>query len=189
MYYFKSFIFLSVIMSLTIGCQSNAKRIEEVLRDFTSHPIVMCTKDCVTFCSDSTYNPQTINDAILKYVCYIDSSECSPCILKNAYKWNDYISMFKKYGNDISFLYVISSKNYREIISQARESGFCQAIYIDTLGVFAKRNSHIPKESMYHVFLLDNENHIILVGNPLTNKTIENHFMKIVTKRLEMTSI
>ena len=71
--------------------------------------------------------------------------------------------MFKKYGNDISFLYVISSKNYREIISQARESGFCQAIYIDTLGVFAKRNSHIPKESMYHVFLLDNENHIILV--------------------------
>ena len=54
-------------MSLTIGCQSNAKRIEEALRDFTSHPIVMCTKDCVTFCSDSTYNPQTINDAILKY--------------------------------------------------------------------------------------------------------------------------
>ena len=42
---------------------------------------------------------------------------------------------------------------------------------------------------MYHVFLLDNENHIILVGNPLTNKTIENHFMKIVAKRLEMTSI
>ena len=73
-------------MSLTIGCQSNAKRIEEALRDFTSHPIVMCTKDCVTFCSDSTYNPQTINDAILKYDSDINSSECSTYIMKNAYK-------------------------------------------------------------------------------------------------------
>lgn len=78
---------------------------------------------------------------------------------------------------------------FKSFIFLSLESGFCQAIYIDTLGVFAKRNSHIPKESMYHVFLLDNENYIILVGNPLTNKTIENHFMKIVTKRLEMTSI
>lgn len=163
-----------------VGCKSNAERIEEILKRFKSRPITLCTADYMTLCSDSTYNPQVVNEATLKYIIYVDSSECSPCMLKNAYKWNDYIY---KFNNDsISFSYIISSQNSREVIEQTRESGFCQAVFVDTACVFSKQNPHIPQESMYHVFLLDKGNNVVLVGNPLVNQAIEEEFLSIVRK-------
>lgn len=180
----KSFFPFLMIFLLIIGCKSNIKKIEETLSEFVSHPISIDTSDYIAFCNDSTYNTQAINEATLKYVCYIDSFECSPCILKNAYKWNDYIYKFEDYGDKISFSYIISSSNSKDIITQARESGFCQTIFIDTLKQFSLHNPHIPIESLYHVFLLDKDNNIILVGNPLNNKAIEDKFNSIVKKTL-----
>lgn len=180
----KSFLPVLVVFPIIIGCKSNIKKIEETLSEFASHPIAINTSDYMTFCNDSTYNILAINKATLKYVCYIDSLECSPCILKNAYKWNDYINKFENYNDKISFSYIISSSSSKEIMTQVKESGFCQTIFIDTLKRFSLQNPHIPKESMYHVFLLDKDNNIILVGNPLINKVIEDKFYSVVEKTL-----
>lgn len=181
---YKNFAVITLIFFLSIGCKSHIKKIENTIRKFQSHPITIHTTDYIVFCSDSTYNVQDIDEATLKYICYVDSTECSPCVLKKAFKWNDYICKFRKHNKKITFTYIISSKNSDDIITQARESGFCQTVFIDTSGVFSKQNPHIPKESMYHIFLLDENNRIILVGNPLTNKGIEKAFFKIAKIKL-----
>lgn len=181
---YKNCLVIVLVSILSIGCKSRIKEIEETIKNFQSCPITLHPTDYVFFCSDSIYNAQEIEGATLKYIYYVDSSECSPCVLKKAFKWNDYILKFDKYKKKFSVSYIISSKSCDNIIMQARKSGFCQAIFIDTLGAFSKQNPHIPKESMYHVFLLDERNRIILVGNPLTNKDIEKSFLKIARKKL-----
>lgn len=57
-------------------------------------------------------------------------------------------------------------------------------VLLDTLGEFEKLNPHLPKNKALHTFLLDENNNVILVGNPLHNKKIEEMFNKIVEEKL-----
>ena len=61
---------------------------------------------------------------------------------------------------------------------------FNYPILLDTLGEFEKLNPHLPKNHLLHTFLLDENNRVVLVGNPLRNKKIEEMFYKIVEEKL-----
>ena len=61
---------------------------------------------------------------------------------------------------------------------------FDYPILLDTLREFEKLNPHLPKNRALHTFLLDENNNVILVGNPLHNKKIEEMFYKIVEEKL-----
>lgn len=52
-------------------------------------------------------------------------------------------------------------------------SDFGKTIFIDKTGVFRKRNPVFPESNIMHVLLLDKNNHVVLVGNPLNNEKIE----------------
>ena len=41
-----------------------------------------------------------------------------------------------------------------------------------------------PSESMFHTFRLDENNKVILVGNPMLNKQIEDMMLSIVDEKL-----
>lgn len=43
---------------------------------------------------------------------------------------------------------------------------------------------NLPSESMYHTFMLDENNRVILVGNPMLNKQIEDMMLSIVDEKL-----
>lgn len=50
--------------------------------------------------------------------------------------------------------------------------------------VFLKSNPHIPEDKeIYHSFLLDKENNILMVGSPFYNRQMENLFKKILTEK------
>ena len=55
---------------------------------------------------------------------------------------------------------------------------------MDTLGVFIDDNKHIPHHPDMHTFLLDEDNNVLLVGNPLENEKIEEMFWQIVEEKL-----
>lgn len=45
-------------------------------------------------------------------------------------------------------------------------------------------NPNLPSESMYHTFMLDENNRVILVGDPMLNKQIEDMMLSIVEEKL-----
>jgi len=63
-------------------------------------------------------------------------------------------------------------------------NAFDYPVLIDTLGEFEKLNVHLPKDRAFHTFLLDENNNVILVGDPLYNKMIRKMFYKIVEEKL-----
>ncbi len=163
------------------ACDSRVDKINVKLQELCSEPIKFNTHDFVVVCNNPTYKI-CVDSVEFKYVCFLDSSECTSCALKDAYRWNDYISMFESNSKQISFLYVLSTKPSRDVMLQIRESGFCQNIYIDTCGVFAENNPHIPNNMMFHTFLLDKNNNVVLVGNPIKNEKIRKRFIEIVNR-------
>lgn len=55
---------------------------------------------------------------------------------------------------------------------------------IDINNEFEQLNPHLPKNKAMHTFLLDENNNVVLVGNPLHNPKIEKMFKEIVEEKL-----
>ena len=66
----------------------------------------------------------------------------------------------------------------------SKNSKFNYPVILDTLGQFERLNPHLPKNKALHAFLLDENNNVILVGNPLLNKKIKEMFYRIVEEKL-----
>lgn len=108
-----------------------------------------------------------------KYVIYIDSSLCSSCNINQLSLWND---LMVKMPNT-SFIFIIAPHHIEDVkyICYCIENTDLKSpVYIDSDYQFLKCNPFFPKESLYHTVLLNNENEVILVGNPLRNPALEN---------------
>ena len=57
-------------------------------------------------------------------------------------------------------------------------------VHVDTAGIFIRENPHIPREAVYHTFLLDKDNRVVLVGNPSRSEKIKEMFWQIVEEKL-----
>lgn len=126
--------------------------------------------------------------ALLKMVLYIDSTECSPCMLDRMYLWNDIIEETELYNDKIRFIFIFEPKKGKfaieDVLLASESSGLNNCIYIDTAMIFKKQNPNLPCDKLYHAFLLDERNNIILVGNPVENKKIKEIFKRTIKSRL-----
>lgn len=122
----------------------------------------------------------------LKYVIYKDSLACTSCAINKMYFWNDFIEYAKAYDGRLKYYFIYSpiKKKCKSVEFLLKNLDFDYPILLDTLGEFAKLNSHLPQNSALHAFLLDENNNVILVGDPLYNKRIEEMFYKIVEEKL-----
>lgn len=121
----------------------------------------------------------------LKMVVYLDSYVCTDCAIKNLVsKWNDVI--MKEYKNDgtLQFLFIIASndKNEQDLDSILNLTHFCHSVYLDSSDAFIKENPHIPLKGIYHTFLLDENDSVILVGDPFKNEKMEKLLQKVIER-------
>ncbi len=122
--------------------------------------------------------------ALLKMVLYVDSSECSPCMLDRMYLWNDIIEETEKYNDRIRFIFIFEPKHGKfaleDVLLAAESSGLNNCIYVDTAMLFKKQNPNLPGDKLYHAFLIDERDNILLVGNPVVNKKVKELFDRTV---------
>ena len=72
----------------------------------------------------------------------------------------------------------------QEIRQKYINSGLQHDIYIDTCGNFKKQNPCLPKEQMFHTMLLDKNDNVVFVGNPVLNKKVKSLFDKVLIEQL-----
>ena len=85
-------------------------------------------------------------------------------------------------GKLVQLCYIIEAGNHNreDLINAINETYYQGDVYIDSLGVFLKHNTNIPSNRLYHTFLLDKNNNVVLVGNPLNNPYVEELLVKTV---------
>jgi len=122
-------------------------------------------------------------DSTCRMIIFIDSTECSSCVMKSLHEWNELFYLEDK--GKVIFYFIFSPKRgtSQDICSAFHSSGLNHPIYVDTCNVFLRANPHIPSNPIMHSFLLDENDSVLLVGNPVRNKKIEELFFKILEEK------
>jgi len=122
-----------------------------------------------------------------KIVVYTDSTECSSCLISSLDQWNPLLDKLENYGGKVGLYFIFNPahKDMDAVKYSVKAMNASGLLYMDTLDLFLHRNAFIPKDAAMHTFLLDDNNKILLVGNPLYNKEIENLLWKVLDKRIK----
>ena len=176
----------AIVLTMSMSCNGITTKggIQDTIAIMKNHRLKLslnhmarCTPDNDTARTDTAATP-------FRLVVYVDSTNCSPCVLNKMYKWNPFIDNTRAKGNRVGYVFIFEPK--AEQIEDAHfaveSSGLKNRVYLDTAHVFRKENMFMPKDSKYHTLLIDNRDSILLVGNPKSNNKIEEFFLKIINK-------
>ena len=79
----------------------------------------------------------------------------------------------------VSFLFVFHPKNKKEISFLLKRDRFLYPVFIDEKGDFDALN-HFPSDVNFQTFLLDSQNKVLAIGNPVHNKKVRDLYLQII---------
>lgn len=110
---------------------------------------------------------------------FADSLGCMSCKLQLP-KWSEFIREVDSVSHrTIPFIFVLQAHKPDEMIYILKRSGFSYPVYIDSKDSLNQLN-HFPTEMAYQTFLLDKENRVVAIGNPIYNPSVKKLYMNII---------
>lgn len=173
----------SIILS---ACNSQKKEIQEKIEQMQSSKIIIPYEKMECWTSDSLKSAASWKHAKLRLVHYVDSASCSSCLLQKVAKIDLLFRMETLSNNEFCNVFIATPKGKakKKLKYEFEDERIPRTVFVDTADVFIQTNPNIPSETMYHTFLLDENDSIILVGNPLRGQEIEDMIVSVVEKKL-----
>ena len=115
-----------------------------------------------------------------KIVSYVDSVGCISCRLRLP-KWKLFITLLDSISDDkIPVCLFFSPENdIKEVAFMLKRENFHHPIWIDKENMLNKLN-HFPADPTFQTFLLDKDNRVLAVGNPVHNPKVKELYLKII---------
>lgn len=169
----------STCILFLLGC-TNSSRIDEFAQTLVSRPIKIPYEQLdMRLCS---HFPDTIiSNKSLRIINYIDSLDCQSC------KMMGYVKYEKLYGTDkrfssVEFVYIVSTtmeleESLYETFCNSRVDGI---VFFDTCKAFIQANPQIPEHPLFHTFVLNDMDSVVLVGDPFKNEKMRNLLLKVI---------
>ena len=111
---------------------------------------------------------------------YVDSLGCASCKLQLP-KWKQLIaetdSLFGK--EKLSYVFFFHPKDARELTYLTRRDGFTYPVCFDREDAFNRVN-RFPSEMALQTFLLDKDNRVVAIGNPVHNPQVKELYLNII---------
>lgn len=118
-----------------------------------------------------------------KIVTYIDGG-CGNCIY-DLMKWDELISESKYI--EVEFVFFIRAIDVKQLQYMLKEINFTHQVIIDKSNLFFTKNL-LPEDKRFHTFLVNNENKILLVGNPISALQIKELYFETINYQNNITS-
>lgn len=174
------YIMLLVLFLSLGGCSGGSSKdnITNLLKEWVGKTILYPSN-----CYFTVYGKDTVKhsmwDAQYKIVNYVDSMGCLSCKL-NLSKWKVFIvELDSIYTGKTTTALFLSSKRRKEILHLLKRENFDYPICIDEADSFNKLN-HFPTEPAYQTFLLDEDDKVLAIGNPINNPKVKELYLKII---------
>ena len=139
----------------------------------------------ILFPSQSVFTIQgrdTVKNHLLdkyKIVIYTDSIGCTNCKLQLP-KWAEFIQLVDSLCPEkAQFLFYFTPNKKMEINRILLENRFKYPVCIDKQDSINTLN-HFPTNTALQTFLLDNDNKVLVVGNPVHNPKIQELYLKVL---------
>ncbi|MBP3788495.1 MAG: hypothetical protein J6I52_02635 [Prevotella sp.] len=168
-------VFIAVASIWSFSCSSN-RQSEKIIDEWIGKEIILDGAIYTIEGYDTVdYSLDTFEYKILNYV---DSEGCTGCKMKLE-EWKDYIAHVDSlYQGKVGFVFCFATNSLRTIRFLLSERNFRHPVYIDTSNIFCKKND-IPNNYLLQTFLLNRNNKIIAIGNPIVNSKIEKLYNKV----------
>ena len=159
------------------SCFENKNNIlSKLVEEWQGKEIKFPENSIFTVSTTDTVNYQIPNSEY-KIVTYIDSIGCVSCKLQLP-KWKEFIAQIDSASNEtVPFLFFFQPKDKKELRHILRRDNFSLPVCIDTEDRFNKLN-HFPSEMMFQTFLLDKDNKVIVIGNPIHNLKVRDLYLQ-----------
>jgi len=169
------FLFVLILPFLIYSCKDNKKRDEatKIVSEWMGKEIrfpenVSCYvsgKDTLSELCNEYFQKE------FKILLYVDSTGCSSCRLK-LFEWKQLMeeadSLFQ---GRVGFLLFFQPKNVKEMEYLFIRDRFDYPVFMDLNGTINRLN-RFPQAMEYQCFLLDKDNKVLMIGNPVLNRRI-----------------
>ena len=122
----------------------------------------------------------SFRNAEYKVVSYVDSIGCISCKLQLA-NWAAFIQEVDSLtGRTVPFILCLHTTDVEEMRRIVRKDDFQYPVFIDEKGTFDALN-HFPTNMTFQTFLLDKDNKIVAIGNPVLNPMVKELYLEKLT--------
>ena len=170
-------LYLFICIFCFLACQDNKeKQVKELVQEWQGKEIKFPDNPIFTqYVKDTVDYQIPVSD--YKVVMYVDSIGCVSCKLQLS-RWKEFIGQVDSVCNkDIPFLFFFQPKDNQELRRILKIDNFSLPVCIDTEDRFNKLN-HFPSDMMFQTFLLDKDNKVIVIGNPIHNLKERNLYLQ-----------
>ena len=175
-------LFISIfILAITGSCKQDTKKMEaeKIVAEWIGKTVIFpdginCTsmgKD--TICPDVTSKPY-------KVLLFTDSVGCTSCKLQ-LHRWSSLIeSAEEEVPGQVNFLLYFQPKDEKELKFLLKRDNFKHPVFIDSEDKINKANN-FPSDENFQCYLLNEENKVVAIGNPISNPKIWELYKQIIT--------
>lgn len=174
-----------IILLLTIflsACQDKQKEIITLLvKEWQGKQILFPENMVFTrFASDTTNFVIPTSD--YKVLVFVDSIGCTSCKLQLS-RWKEFIRYTDSISQkNIPFLFFFQFDDQWEIHSLLIRENFDKPICLDRSDGLNQLN-HFPKDIRFQVFLLDKNNKVVVIGNPVHNPNVKELYLEEISRK------
>ena len=165
------------LLFFAMSCQKNDRaKVESLVKEWNNKEIRFPDNPVFTrFVTDTV--PYRIPKTDYKVVVFVDSVGCISCKLQLP-KWKEFMHEVDSLSDgNVPFVFFFQTKDVRELRYILRRDNFPYPVCIDTEDSFYKLN-RFPGEMMFQAFLVDSENRVKVIGNPIHNLSVKDLYLK-----------
>ena len=178
-------IILIIVCYIFTSCQDKQRQeIARLVQEWQGKEIVFPSHLVFTrYAKDTIWHDW--QQADLKVFVYVDSVGCTNCKLQ-LHKWRDFISYIDSIsGHSIPFIFVFQPKNIKELQFILKRDRFDYPVFVDYSNKFDQLNK-FRSELMSQTFLLNRENQVEVIGNPILNLSIRDLYVEQIKTDLSI---
>lgn len=169
-----------VVFSVCVACflyLLTTPKIPQDIQSVMGSKIDLCLNDMMVI-GDST----RVKNKGKKIVVFTDSTQCATCRLYAIGQWKPFMDSMDQNLKDIDYIFIFqpSKDNTQAVIDKVKDIELETCIYIDVNGIFLKKNPQVPHSSHLQTMLLDENNTVQLVGNPISNDKMDKLYRSII---------
>lgn len=168
---------LCLLLFLSCG-NRRVENIETLLQTWSGKEVLFPEKVVFTVQGKDTVNFSMSGK--FKILTYVDSVGCISCKLQLD-KWKIFMEEMNTNGADsVKYLFFFSPEKRRGFLGTLKAFGFVHPVCIDEKNRLNELNGFPPKDEAFHTFLLDKDNKVLAIGNPIHNPMVKELYLKII---------
>ena len=171
------------LVSLCLSCTNeyNKDTIANIVQEWQGREFKFPRKEVFSTSTEDTRPLNFVNK--YKIITYTDSIGCVPCRMQLK-QWSRLANTLDSLTTSrVLVIKYVCPQNITDLKYDLTRDGYRHPVCIDLSDSLNKLN-HFPKDDRFRCFLLDENNRVILIGNPVQNPKIKDLYIRTICERL-----